>query len=73
MLLLYADDVIKGVAGMVQNKAAEAANAASDTVQGGLDAASQRAKVGNATYTTAEHVVGRSCCRAAMSDVLCVF
>lgn len=50
MLLLYADDIVKGVAGMVQNKAAEAANAASDTVQGGLDAASQRAKVGNATY-----------------------
>jgi hypothetical protein len=61
MMLLYADDVIKGVAGMVQNKAAEAANAASDTVQGGLGAASQRAKVGVATPHD-----GRACCRLVM-------
>ena len=47
VLLLSADDVVKGVADIVQNKAAEVVNAASDTAQGGMDAASQRTKVGS--------------------------
>jgi hypothetical protein len=52
LLVLSADEAVRGAAGIAQEKAAEVAGVASDTVQGGFDAASQRVKVGEATISS---------------------